>query len=63
MSDQVDKRNYDVVSISQPGKEKRANHVQSALEYDYKKVETPGQFVKVFADMFLKKEVGNKAYF
>jgi len=55
---QLDRNNYDVASISQPGKDKRTNTVQFALEYDYTKVERPGSFVKVFADMFLRKEGG-----
>jgi len=59
---QVDKRNYDVASISRPGKDKRANHVQNALEIDAKKIQTAGKFIRVFSDMFLKKEAGKKAY-
>ncbi|MEA3492925.1 MAG: hypothetical protein U9R38_00905 [Candidatus Margulisiibacteriota bacterium] len=55
------KNTYDVASISQPGKDKRANHVRNALRYDHIKVNRPGQFVKVFADMFLRKESGSKA--
>ena len=60
MSEAVDRNNYDVVSISQPGKDKRTNTVQYALEYDYTKVERPGSFVSVFADMFLRKEGGGR---
>jgi hypothetical protein len=26
-------------------------------------VKTSGQFIRVFADMFLKREAGNKSYF
>jgi len=35
--------------------QKRA-HVQNALKIDPKKVASSGNFVKVFADMFLRKE-------
>jgi hypothetical protein len=58
----IDKRNYDVASISQPGKSKRANHVQRALEYDFTKVTRPGQFVKIFSNMFKTTGSGKKAY-
>lgn len=54
------KSNYDVASISRPGEDKRTNHVRNALQYDHAKVSKPGQFVKVFADMFLSKGLGNK---
>ncbi|MFH1361545.1 MAG: hypothetical protein ABIH69_02685 [bacterium] len=57
----VDRRNYDVVSLSQAGKDKRANHVQSALEYDYTKVSKPGQFFSVLQNTFLRKEPGSRA--
>ena len=56
-----DRNNYDVASISQPGKDKRANFVRNALQIEKKSLKTSGQFVKVFADMFLRKEAGNKA--
>lgn len=55
------RNNYDVASISRPGEDKRTNHVRNALHYDRTKVNKPGQFVKVFADIFLRKEAGNKA--
>lgn len=63
MNEQVDKRNYDIASISRPGKEKRANYVQDALQIDRDRAQLPGQFVKIFADIFLKKEAGAKSYF
>ncbi|PIS30819.1 hypothetical protein COT42_02435 [Candidatus Saganbacteria bacterium CG08_land_8_20_14_0_20_45_16] len=63
MSESADKNNYDVASISRPGQDKRANYVQFALEYDYTKVTRPGQFIKVFADMFLRKEGSNRGCF
>lgn len=58
----VDKTNYDVASISRPGKEKRANYVQDALHIEKEKIHTPGKFIKVFSDMFLKKEARASAY-
>ncbi|NQT30373.1 MAG: hypothetical protein HQ596_07360 [Candidatus Saganbacteria bacterium] len=63
MNPKEDKRNYDIASISQPGQEKRANYAQYALYMDKKKISKAGKFVKVFADMFLKKEATNKSYF
>lgn len=62
---QVDKRNFDVASITRKGKEKRENFVQHALRMDPAQMKIAGSFVKVFSDMFLKKEVGPsaKAYF
>ncbi|OGB89846.1 hypothetical protein A2625_05290 [candidate division WOR-1 bacterium RIFCSPHIGHO2_01_FULL_53_15] len=61
-NEKTDRNNYDIASISHLGQEKRTNHVQSALQMD--KVEkSSGQFVKVFADIFLKHEAGKKSYF
>ncbi|OGB87118.1 hypothetical protein A3H09_00290 [Candidatus Falkowbacteria bacterium RIFCSPLOWO2_12_FULL_45_13] len=57
----VDKSNYDVVSISQQGKAKRANYVQDAMHIERERVASPSQFVKVFSDIFLKREAGKKA--
>jgi hypothetical protein len=59
----ADKRNYDVASISRPGKQKRANYVQNALHIDSKKLQTSGRFIKVFSDIFLKHEINNKSFF
>jgi len=59
---QIDRRNYDVASISRPGKEKRANYVKDALHIEKDKISTSGNFIKVFSDIFLKKEAGPKAY-
>lgn len=57
-----DRRNFDVALISQPGKSRRA-HIRDALHIEKSLVKTTGQFIRVFADIFLKREVGNKAYF
>lgn len=63
MKDQaVDKRNFDVASISRKGQAKRSNYVQDALHIDRSKIKQTGQFIKVFSDMFLKREVSHKAY-
>jgi hypothetical protein len=59
----VDKKNYDIASISRPGKTKRANYIQDALHVSKEKIETSGKFIRVFADVFLKREAGNKSYF
>lgn len=59
---QVDKRNYDVASISRKGKEKRANYIQDALHIDKSKISSTSQFIEVFSDIFLKREAGNKSY-
>ncbi len=49
----VDQNNYDVVSISQPGRTKRANTIQDALYIEGARIARPeGQFIKLFADMF-----------
>jgi len=57
-----DKRNFDVVSVSRSGKAK-ANYIQDALQIDKAKVSPAGNFIKVFADVFLKREAGKKTYF
>ncbi|MFH1542228.1 MAG: hypothetical protein ABIE84_03965 [bacterium] len=62
MNQQLDKNNFDVVSISQPGKTKRSNHIQNALTLDPKRMKQSGQFVKIFSDMFLKKEIAAKRF-
>jgi hypothetical protein len=61
----IDRRNYDIVSLNRQGREKRESYVQDALRIDPLKVKMAGTFVKVFADMFLKKEVAvnSRAYF
>lgn len=59
----VDKRNYDVASISRPGKTKRSNYVQDALHVERSKISSTGSFIKVFSDIFLKREAGHKSYF
>jgi hypothetical protein len=61
--EQVDKRNYDVASISRPGKAKRSNYVQDALHIESSKVQSTGQFIKVFANMFLRREASKASYF
>jgi hypothetical protein len=57
----VIKNQYDVVSITRKGQEKRANYVQDALQMN-KEQKTSGQFVRVLADIFLKYEAGKKSY-
>jgi hypothetical protein len=62
MANQEAKTQYDVASITRKGQEKRANFVQNANQMN--RVEkTSGQFVRVFADIFLKHEAGKKSYF
>ncbi len=61
--EQVDKRNYDVASISRPGQAKRANFIQDALHIESSRVQSTGQFIKVFANMFLRREAGKGLYF
>jgi len=62
MSKEQGKNQYDIVSVSRAGSEKRANFVQDALHIS-KQQKPTGQFVKVFADIFLKHEAGKKSYF
>lgn len=57
----VDKSNYDVASISRQGQTKRLNYVQDAMHIERTRVASPSQFVKVFSDIFLKREAGKKA--
>jgi hypothetical protein len=57
-----DRNQYDVVSISRAGSEKRAYYVQDALHLSSNKISTSGQFVKVLADIFLKHEAGKRSY-
>ena len=52
--DNPDKRNFDVVSVSRAGESKRANYIQDATHVSSKTSPGSGQFVKVFADVFLK---------
>ncbi len=52
---------YDVVSVSRKGSEKKANYIQPAHQVGQVQQAT-GQFVRVFADMFLKHEASKKSY-
>lgn len=64
MSEQnVDKRNFDVASISRPGRANRTNYIQDALQVDRSNLPATGQFIKVFADMFLTRTASKKSYF
>lgn len=58
-----EKNNYDRISISRVGKEKRTNYVQDAMHVEKEKVAAPGKFVKTLANVFLKREFGAKMYF
>lgn len=60
-AENFNKNNYDVVSISKANQAKRSNYVQDAL-YIGKQQKSSGQFVRVFADIFLKHEAGRKSY-
>ncbi len=61
MAHENPKNQYDVASISRTGSEKRANYIQDALHIS-KQQKSTGNFVKVFADIFLKHEAGRKSY-
>ena len=52
---------YDVVSI-RAGAEKAVNHIRSANQME-QKIKSTGQFVRVFADNFLRHEAGKRSYF
>ena len=58
-----DKRHYDVVSVSRSGSSKRSNYIQDALQIDKAKVKASAKFIKIFSDVFLKREAGVKSYF
>jgi hypothetical protein len=61
MSNQAPNKNqYDVASISRHGSDKRANYIQDAMQIS-KQYKTSGNFVRVFADIFLKHE-GKRSY-
>ncbi|MFC1571137.1 hypothetical protein ACFL31_01130 [Candidatus Margulisiibacteriota bacterium] len=62
MNREANKRNYDVASISRKGRAKRENFIQHALLIEKCRLPATGQFVKIFSDMFLKKECGTKSY-
>ncbi len=53
---------YDVVSVSRTGSDKKANYIQHAHQVSPAQ-QPAGQFVRVFADMFLKHEASKKSYF
>jgi hypothetical protein len=55
------KNQYDVVSLTRKGQEKRTNYVQDALQMN-KQAKTSDNFVRVMADIFLKIEAGNGSY-
>ncbi|MFH1347546.1 MAG: hypothetical protein ABIH22_02540 [Candidatus Margulisiibacteriota bacterium] len=61
MNEQVDKRNYDVASISQVGREKRANHVRHANIFDSSKLKISGNFIDILSNKFLSKKRGPRA--
>jgi len=59
MSQQEHKHQYDVVSISRVGQEKRTNFVSNAAHMS-KAQKTTGQFVSIFSDLFRKVEYSKK---
>ena len=59
--EKFNKNDYDVISISRTGSDKKANYVQDANHIS-KQQKTSGQFIKVFADVFLKREATPKSY-
>ena len=59
----VDKSNYDIASIGRGEGRKRANFVQDALQVDRDKIASTSRFIRVFADIFLKKEASAGSYF
>ena len=56
MSQEHNKNQYDIISVSRAGSEKRANFIQNANHIE-KQLKSSGQFVRVFADVFLKYEI------
>ena len=62
MSQPEHKQQYDIVSLTRTGEEKRTNYVQHSTHMS-KTQKSTGQFVRVFADIFLKHEAGKKSYF
>jgi hypothetical protein len=59
MSEQEHKNQYDVVSLSRVGQEKRTNFVQNAAHMSKAHKET-GRFTDVLANTWLKHELGKK---
>jgi len=62
-SQSPEKNNYDIASISRTGQEKRANYAQDATHVEKERGASPGKFVKILANVFLKREFGAKMYF
>jgi hypothetical protein len=54
-------KQYDIASISRSSTEKRAHYIQDAGQVG-KPNKTAGQFVKVFADIFLRHEASPASY-
>ena len=54
-------KQYDIASISRSNAEKRAHYIQDAGQVG-KPNKTSGQFVRVFANMFLKHTASPKSY-
>lgn len=63
MEEQRLRSDFDIASISKVGQDKPVYHVQEADRMDPKKVASTGQFIKVFADVFLRKEAGDSWIF
>ena len=61
-NENFDRSKYDIVSVSRKGSEKKANYVKDGYHIEGAG-KSSGQFVRVFADIFLKKETGDKYYF
>lgn len=59
--EEIRKNEYDIVSVSRAGSEKRANYVRDGMHIG-KQEKPTGNFVKVMADIFLKCEAGRKSY-
>jgi len=64
MEEQRLKSDFDIASISRVGQDKPVYHVQEADRMDkMDPAKVPGQFIKVFADVFLRKEAGDSRIF
>ncbi len=64
MDEQRQRSDFDIASISKVGQEKRVYHVREANSMEkIDPTKVPGQFIKVFADVFLRKEAGDSGIF
>lgn len=64
MSDQeLNRSQYDIVSLTRAGQDKRANFIQKADHISRNQKPQGSSFVRVFADIWLSQTAGKKSFF